>query len=309
MLPLRARPAPASGVACAGMGAVMTPRMLNRSTRARQRLLARQPADVWGVVTDLVGLQAQNPLGPYIALAARVEGFTTDSLAAQVSDLGMVRLPLLRSTIHLVTDVDALALRPVLQDVLRRTFGSTSFAKDTATLDRDGSWRWGENTASPARGRRGSDRSRAALPGGVRDCGGGRARTWSGLSGMAAVVDRLRPQMRPLRTVDGRELLDLPDAPRPDPATPAPPRLLPEYDNVLLGHADRTRVIAPGSRVEGWVGHLLVDGMHAGNWRRKRTRGAVDLAIRPSRVLTDEEGQEVHAEAQHVGAVLDPNVG
>lgn len=81
---------------------------------------------------------------------------------------------------------------------------------------------------------------------------------------MAAVVDRLRPQLRPLRTVDGRELLDLPDAPRPDPATPAPPRLLPEYDNVLLGHADRTRVIAPGSRVEGWVGHLLVDGMHAG---------------------------------------------
>lgn len=137
MLPLRARPAPASGVACAGMGAVMTPRMLNRATRARQRLLARQPADVRGVVTDLVGLQAQNPLDPYIALAARVEGFTTDSLAAQVSDLGMVRLPLLRSTIHLVTDVDALALRPVLQDVLRRTFGSTSFAKDTATLDRD----------------------------------------------------------------------------------------------------------------------------------------------------------------------------
>ena len=92
-------------------------------------------------------------------------------------------------------------------------------------------------------------------------------RAWSRLAGMREVFERLRPRLRAFRDERGRELLDLPDAPRPDPATPAPPRFLPEYDNALLSHADRSRVVAAEVRARlaaaigglGW-GSVLVDG-------------------------------------------------
>jgi len=96
---------------------------------------------------------------------------------------------------------------------------------------------------------------------------------WSGLTRLKEVVERLRPKLITLRDERGRELFDLPDAPRPDPETPAPPRFLPEYDNVLLSHADRTRVndlkrqipLPPGNGA--MMGNLLVDGFYRGMWR------------------------------------------
>jgi Winged helix DNA-binding domain len=105
--------------------------------------------------------------------------------------------------------------------------------------------------------------------------------TWSRLTGMRAVVERLRPKLRAFRDERGRELLDLPDAPRPDPETPAPVRFLPEYDNVLLSHADRSRFVserprAALSRVDGRIhGSVLFDGFLCGVWRLDRQQELV----------------------------------
>ena len=97
--------------------------------------------------------------------------------------------------------------------------------------------------------------------------------TWCRLTGLRAVVERLRPQLVSFRDERGRELFDLPDAPRPDPDTRAPVRFLPEYDNVLLSHDDRSRFVSEPDRVllapvwsVGW-GSVLHDGVVRAIWR------------------------------------------
>ena len=105
--------------------------------------------------------------------------------------------------------------------------------------------------------------------------------TWSRLTAMREVVDRLRPQLRSFRDEWGRELVDLPDARRPDPDVPAPVRVLPEYDNVLLSHADRDRFGTPerrsivGREINGRTGAaILVDGEVAATWHApKQAKG------------------------------------
>lgn len=127
-------------------------------------------------------------------------------------------------------------------------------------------------------------------------------RTWSGLSGLREAVNRLRPRLRSWRDQKGRELLDLPDAIYPEPDTPAPPRFLPEYDNVLLAHADRSRFmndLAP----EGWVGNLLVDGFYTGSWRIDRG-GALRVMVRvaPTKAQLNELETEARRLAISTGA-------
>ncbi|MGW8454582.1 winged helix DNA-binding domain-containing protein [Streptomyces niveus] len=96
--------------------------------------------------------------------------------------------------------------------------------------------------------------------------------TWCRLTRLAPVFEGLRERLLTFRDENGVELFDLPDAPRPDPDTPAPPRFLPEFDNLLLSHADRTRVVPLTYRKRAWNGNqghrtLLVDGFLAGIWR------------------------------------------
>jgi winged helix DNA-binding protein len=110
--------------------------------------------------------------------------------------------------------------------------------------------------------------------------------TWSGLRGLREVVDRMRPTLRVLRDEDGRELIDVPRAPLPDPDTPAPVRLIAEYDNLTLAHADRSRVIADEHRAatataNGVIpGMVLVDGMVAGTWKFTKAKGAATVTLR-----------------------------
>jgi hypothetical protein len=102
--------------------------------------------------------------------------------------------------------------------------------------------------------------------------------TWSRLTGLREVVERLRPGLRTFRDERGRELFDLPDAPRPAPEAPAPPRFLPEYDNVLLSHDDRSRFVSAEARARATRvappvhGTVLDDGFVYALWRLERSR-------------------------------------
>jgi hypothetical protein len=110
---------------------------------------------------------------------------------------------------------------------------------------------------------------------------------WSGLSRLREVTDRLGARLRTFTGPDGAELLDLPDAPRPAGNAPVPPRFLPEYDNLLLSFADRSRVIPGHRRVPlpagngATTGTLLVDGFWKADWTITRGRDRAVLEIRP----------------------------
>jgi hypothetical protein len=138
-------------------------------------------------------------------------------------------------------------------------------------------------------------------PAGVKD-----AQTWSGLTRLGEVVDRLRPRLSTFRDERGRELFDLPDAPRPDPDTPAPPRFLPEFDNLILSHADRTRVIADDYRKtiasrNGMVpATFLVDGFVRGTWKTQRTRGKATLVIEPFEALSGNDRDALAEEGERL---------
>lgn len=127
-------------------------------------------------------------------------------------------------------------------------------------------------------------------------------RVWSGLTGLREVFEELRPDLISFRDESGSELFDLPDAPRPDPETPAPPRLLPEYDNLLLGHSDRSRFFVDGGPTPpGWVGNVLVDGVYAGHWKP----GDQDLVVTLTASALSQT-DEVEAEASRMADMIWP---
>jgi hypothetical protein len=118
--------------------------------------------------------------------------------------------------------------------------------------------------------------------------------TWAGMTRLRPVVEAM--DLRVLTDERGRTLYDVPDGPLPDPDTPAPARFLPEFDNLLLGHDDRTRVISDEDYRRGIViggkPTLLVDGFVHGIW--KVTGDGLDIEV--FRPLTRAQKADVEAE-------------
>ncbi|MFD4031358.1 winged helix DNA-binding domain-containing protein [Streptomyces sp. NPDC058637] len=123
-------------------------------------------------------------------------------------------------------------------------------------------------------------------------------RAWCGVAGLPAAVKAVRGELVAFRDERGRELLDLPDAPRPDPGTPAPVRFLPAFDNVILGYDDRTRVIDDAHRGLSVTGarFVLVDGRVAATWTVEDdtvTVTPLDRLSRADHASVAEEGKAV----------------
>ena len=315
---------------------VLGQRALNRATLERQLLLRRSRMPVLEAIEHLVGLQAQVPLNPYTGLWSRLEHFRPDELAELLVQRQVVRIVLMRATLHLVTAEDCVVLRPLMQPVLdrelarHRDYGPALAAMDLGPVlahaggllaerprtggelraalaerfpEHDatalgyacrnllalvqvpprGVWgRTGQVTSTTAESWLGRPLAaepsldhvvlryvKAFGPATVADVA-----AWSRLTGLRDVIERLRPRLRVFRDERGRELFDLPDAPRPAPDAPAPARFLPEYDNVLLSHADRSRFVPEKHRgrigaafVERAHGAVLHDGFVRGSWR------------------------------------------
>ncbi len=132
------------------------------------------------------------------------------------------------------------------------------------------------------------------------------AQTWSGLPGLAETMKALRPELVELMGEDGRALFDLPDAPRPGGDVAAPARFLPEYDNLVLGHADRTRVVPEAYKPGIYLSALrvratfLVDGFVRGAWKIERTRKLATLVMEPFAALSKKETAPLAAEAERL---------
>ncbi len=127
-------------------------------------------------------------------------------------------------------------------------------------------------------------------------------RAWSGLAGLPAAVSAIRDELVSFRDERGRELLDLPDAPRPDPDTPAPVRFLPAFDNAILGYDDRGRIIDDEHRLLSVAGErvVLVDGRVSATWTV--AEGAV--VVSPLREFTRTERDEVLSEGTELALFL-----
>jgi hypothetical protein len=137
---------------------------------------------------------------------------------------------------------------------------------------------------------------------------------WSAMRGLAPVLEDLRPQLQLFRDERKRDLFDLPEAPRPPEELELPARFVADFDNLVLSHADRTRVIADAYRPivvtkNGLVlPTILVDGFVAGTWKTAATRKTATLTITPFEQLPQRAREELEAEAEGLLRFIHPEV-
>jgi hypothetical protein len=137
------------------------------------------------------------------------------------------------------------------------------------------------------------------------------AAAWSRLTGLGEVFERLRPGLRTFRDERGRELFDDPEAPVLAGAEPAPIRLLPDYDNALLAHADRSRIVPalewPSLGDNVTTPTFLVDGFVAGIWKPVGRGRATAIDLQAMSSLSAQHRHGVEAEASSLLAMLEPH--
>lgn len=349
------------------MGAILSNRELGRATLARQLLLERSELAPVAALEHLVGLQSQTAQSWYTGLWSRLASFDPIAFGSLLEQRAVVRIALMRSTVHLVTADDALFLRPLVQPIIdRSTLGA--FRRFWHDLDLDAVADEGERLMAEAPltsaqlgsglQQRWPDRDRLALaqavrmkralvqvpPRGVwRKAGQTRLVTieswlgrqleaapsidlmvqrylaafgpatvmdvqaWCGRTKLGEVLERLRPTLAVFRDGAGRELFDLPDAPRPPADIPAPVRYLYDFDNILLSHADRSRItdydfFDPGWMVDGsQPSCVLIDGRVAATWLLSGKKHERVLQVR---TLSTRRGDEIAALEQEGQALL-----
>jgi hypothetical protein len=137
------------------------------------------------------------------------------------------------------------------------------------------------------------------------------AQTWLGMK-LKETFEKLRPELQTCRGEGRTELFDLPGAPLPAEDVPAPVRFLPEYDNLLLSHSNRSRVIAdeyrskvylPGLRVAATI---LVDGFVRGAWKIEKAKTAATLVIEPFDKLTKKDRAALTEEGERLVHFVEP---
>ncbi|WP_437291076.1 winged helix DNA-binding domain-containing protein [Sorangium sp. So ce406] len=140
--------------------------------------------------------------------------------------------------------------------------------------------------------------------------------TWSGLTRVKDVLQSLRERLCTFRDERGRELFDLPDAPRPPADTAAPARFLPDYDNLLLAHDDRTRVIADEHRGRIVLSAnlrilptFLVDGFVAGTCTIERKKASATLVIAPFAALSRDARDQLAEEGEALLRFVEEDAG
>jgi hypothetical protein len=282
---------------------VLTLKELNRATLARQLLLERKKIGVLPAIERLAGMQAQWPPSPYVGLWSRVTGFKRESLERAILRGEVVKPTVMRGTLHLVTARDYPLFWTALRDMptwyddthlahaLKAAKGARKLAEKTPLTHKEG-------LAYLVR------RYLAAFGPSTR----ADIADWSGLrvSDFADALDVLEP-LRRFRDENGRELLDLQRAPLPPADTPTPVRFLPKWDNTLLAHADRRRVLPEELRktVIGKNGDVtqtfLVDGIVAGSWTADK-KGRI--ALTPFAPLPRTARRDVEEEAARLEAWL-----
>jgi hypothetical protein len=135
---------------------------------------------------------------------------------------------------------------------------------------------------------------------------------WSGAGGAKEVLDGMRDELIVFADERGRELFDLADAPRPGADAPAPPRFLPEFDNLVLAHDDRSRVIAAEHRPLVTTKNLrvkatfLLDGVVAGTWTIAVKRKVATLSLAPFGSLPKRAAKALTAEGDALLRFAEP---
>jgi hypothetical protein len=285
-----------------------------------------------------------------------------------LEDRRVVRIVLMRSTIHLVLADDAAVLRPLTQVVTERGL-ATSWGRFLADLDLAAvaaagralveaepatpkavgealRARWPDRDAGalfqvvrafvplvqlPPRavwGRSGAQRHTSAeawlgrpmatdaspddlvlrYVGAFGPAKAADLRAWWGIAGARELLEVVRPRLRTFRDERGAELFDVPDAPVAEGDEPAPVRFLPDYDNVLLGHADRRRILRVDLR-DGLVGTptVLVDGFVGATWKVDRAKGSATIVVTPFAKVPKADRASLVAEGRRTLRLTDPD--